>query len=92
MPPTRRVGGKACLSRVLTNILSVPEYETESPCTGNLGYNCDMTKKHFIALAVITRSISNEQTRTYVAHQQADYFATVNPNFDSARYLSACGV
>lgn len=57
-----------------------------------LYYDVPMTKKHFIAVAAITASISNDQTRKFVAEQQADYFATQNPLFSRAKYLSACGV
>lgn len=51
-----------------------------------------MTRKHFQALAAITASISNPTTRAFVANGQADYFETVNPNFDRDRYLAAAGV
>lgn len=51
-----------------------------------------MTKKHFEALARITASISNDSTRAMVAVDQADYFASINPNFDRTRYLTACNV
>lgn len=51
-----------------------------------------MTKKHFEAMARITASISNDDTRLFVAAQQADYFANINPRFDRNRFLAACGV
>lgn len=51
-----------------------------------------MTRKHFEALAAITKSISNETTRKFVAAEQADYFASQNPHFDRQRFLAACGV
>jgi hypothetical protein len=51
-----------------------------------------MTRKHFEAIAAITASISNDETRAFVARQQASYFAGINPNFDRARYLTACNV
>ena len=51
-----------------------------------------MTKKHFEALARITASISSDSTRAMVAVDQATYFASVNPNFDTTRYLTACNV
>ena len=49
-----------------------------------------MTRKHFEAMARITATISNDDTRLFVAAQQADYFATQNGNFDRQRYLRAC--
>jgi hypothetical protein len=51
-----------------------------------------MTKRHFIALAAINATISNPTTRAFVASEQADYFATINPNFDRERFLAASGV
>jgi hypothetical protein len=51
-----------------------------------------MTRKHFEAMAAITAKISNDQTRSFVAHAQADYFATVNPLFDRQKFLTACGL
>lgn len=51
-----------------------------------------MTMKHFEALARITASISNDSTRAMVAVDQATYFASINPNFDTTRYLTACNV
>jgi hypothetical protein len=51
-----------------------------------------VTKKHFIAMAAITATISNNQTRKFVANQQADFFKSVNPNFNRATYLAACNV
>lgn len=51
-----------------------------------------MTRKHFEAIARITASISNDLTRSFVAHEQADYFANINPRFDRNKFLAACGV
>lgn len=51
-----------------------------------------MTRKHFEAIARITSMISNETTRAMIACEQADYFASQNPNFDRTRYLKACNV
>ena len=55
-------------------------------------YTRDMTKTHFIEMAAITASISNYETRKFVADQQVAYFATINPNFNSKMYLTACNV
>jgi len=49
-----------------------------------------MTKRHFIKIAAITARISNDLTRSFVAHEQADLFAQFNDNFDRATYLRAC--
>jgi hypothetical protein len=51
-----------------------------------------MTKTHLIAMAAITASISNPDTRKFVASEQADYFASINPLFDRTVYMKACGL
>lgn len=54
-----------------------------------------MTKKHFTAIAHIIDSvqvgsgIEAERLRKQVARDMADYFQTVNPNFDRQRFLIA---
>ena len=51
-----------------------------------------MTKRHFEAIAaIIAFNVSNPVTRQTLADQLSGYFATVNPNFDRQRFLSACG-
>lgn len=51
-----------------------------------------MTRRHFEAIAAITASISNDETRRMVATKQADYLATTNDLFDRSRFLTACGI
>ena len=57
-----------------------------------------MTKKHFIAIAAILADhhpVQGEAVDIAFADtvtDLADYFGTVNPNFDRQRFLSACGM
>lgn len=59
-----------------------------------------MTRKHFEAIAATFRGLMQNTTIPHesrvtlysLAHTQADYFATVNENFDRERFLKACGV
>lgn len=51
-----------------------------------------MTRKHFEKIAAITARISNDLTRSFVAHEQADLFAQFNEHFDREKYLTACNV
>ena len=59
-----------------------------------------MTKKHFETIAAIIRRLSTiavpdesgQGMLSAVAVDLADYFATVNPNFDRERFLKACGL
>lgn len=61
-----------------------------------------MTKKHFTAIASIMKKNAKKYKIEYSTHaelihnancnQLADYFATVNPKFDSERFLAACGI
>ena len=58
-----------------------------------------MTKRHFEAIAAIIRRLSTihvpdengQGMLLTVTNDLADYFATVNSNFDRQRFLSACG-
>jgi len=58
-----------------------------------------MTRKHFEAIAatfaerMANPTVPSEarQALIAVAHSQADYFATINPNFDRKHFLTACG-
>lgn len=57
-----------------------------------------MSKKHFNAIAStiranVERSNDAERFRLRVlASELADQFAGFNPNFDRARFITACGV
>lgn len=65
-----------------------------------------MTRKHFIAIADRFRDIfdgnSPNSNANFIAgyargiedaaNEMADYFETVNPNFDRQRFLTACGM
>lgn len=59
-----------------------------------------MTRKHFEAIAKIFHTqITNptvpaeaRQALYANANMQADYFVTVNPLFDRAKFLTACGM
>lgn len=57
-----------------------------------------MTKQHFEAIAAIladhipVQGEAADITYADTVHDLADYFATVNPNFDRAQFLSACGM
>lgn len=58
-----------------------------------------MSKKHFIAIAAgwadIIKNCRDEDILVWLkiaVANQADYFQTVNPNFDRDRFLVACGV
>ena len=58
-----------------------------------------MTKKDFEAIAAIIRRLSTihvpdengQGMLLTVTNDLAEYFATVNPNFDRAKFLKACG-
>lgn len=49
-----------------------------------------MTKKHFEAIAKFLNENKTlvKRQRTNLARQMADYFQTVNPAFDRARFLA----
>jgi hypothetical protein len=51
-----------------------------------------MSKKVFIETANIVRDIREASDRHKTAHRFADYFSGQNPQFDRARFLTACGV
>jgi len=51
-----------------------------------------MTRKHFVEIARITRTIADPAERRHIAEQQAAYFAEINPAFNRRVYLTACGV
>lgn len=63
-----------------------------------------MTRKHFEALAALLKNanlaVVNEDGAPQAAdivvadlcHDMADYFKSENPNFDSDRFLTACGL
>lgn len=52
-----------------------------------------ITRKHFIAIANIVKTKGYDPyTRDCIAKGLADEFATINPNFDRDRFLTACGV
>lgn len=50
-----------------------------------------MTKKHFTAIAKILNEnkFLIKRQRTNLVREMADYFQTVNPSFDRARFLAA---
>lgn len=61
-----------------------------------------MTKKHFEAIAaILARSASVEgwhpsvkgepRVTVHIASHLADYFATINPNFNYAQFMRAAG-
>lgn len=50
-----------------------------------------MTKKDFVAIARAIAAIGNMIDRQNAAHAIADHAASVNPRFDRARFLAACG-
>lgn len=50
-----------------------------------------MTKRDFIAIARAIAAIGNMIDRQNAAHAIADHAASVNPRFDRARFLAACG-
>lgn len=66
-----------------------------------MGHTRDMTKKDFEAIAAIfNRQVTNPTINCLSdamvalysnAAMHADYFASVNPRFDRARFMKACG-
>jgi hypothetical protein len=53
-----------------------------------------VTKKHFKAIAEVLRpdhgeDVAADDKRRQIAERLADYFKTVNPAFDRARFLAA---
>lgn len=54
-----------------------------------VGYCLLMTKKHFEAIAAIIRD--SEVSPHLIARDFADYFQSINPNFDRDKFLAACG-
>lgn len=62
-----------------------------------------MTKKHFEAIArIVSKYIDPDAAAGYddgvsagasfVAEEMADYFEIINPNFNRAQFLTACGI
>jgi hypothetical protein len=51
-----------------------------------------MTKKHFIAMAKEIAQMSDRKSARVAAEAFAQVAQTVNPRFDQARFLTACGV
>jgi hypothetical protein len=51
-----------------------------------------MTKKHFVAMAKEIAQMPNMAERLTVAIAFCKVAAMVNPRFDQARFLTACGV
>jgi hypothetical protein len=49
-----------------------------------------MSRKHFVKIAAAVAEISNEAERREVALTCCAAFQLVNPNFNRARFLSAC--
>lgn len=49
-----------------------------------------MTKKHFEAIADIMKRYSHHPD--WIPTKLAEYFATINQNFDHYRFLKACGI
>lgn len=45
-----------------------------------------MTKKHFTTIAAIVKDNHHED----IPYALADYFQTINANFDRARFIEAC--
>ena len=62
-----------------------------------------LSRKHYCAVAAILKDsattefaavfpVSAEEMRGTIISNMADYFASDNPNFDRARFLTACKV
>lgn len=51
-----------------------------------------LTRKHFEALAVEIRQIPDKVAREQAAYAVARACRQLNPHFDMARFLAACGV
>lgn len=63
-----------------------------------------MTKKHFEAIAAMLASYSHydmssiefdmghNHAHDAIANSMADYFETINPNFNREQFLTACGL
>lgn len=51
-----------------------------------------MSKKHFEALAKRIAQIADLEARRQAAEAVADVAATMNGQFDRARFLAACGL
>lgn len=64
-----------------------------------VGYGYLMTRKHFEAIAATNKARVEHYSTTErdriilytLIVEQADVFATFNPNFDRDRFLTACG-
>ena len=51
-----------------------------------------MTKKHFIAMAQEISQMPDRKSAKIAAEAFAQVARSVNPRFDSGRFLTACGV
>jgi hypothetical protein len=51
-----------------------------------------MTKKHFIAMAKEIAQMADRKSARIAAEAFAQVARSVNPRFDQAKFLTACGV
>jgi hypothetical protein len=54
-----------------------------------------MTRKHYVAIALIIKQARSQPTKinlTWAAQQLAYLFEQDNPRFDRDRFLTACGI
>ena len=51
-----------------------------------------MTRKHFILVAEIIKRIESLDERRKMAEFNAGRFANLNPRFNKAKFLAACGL
>ena len=51
-----------------------------------------LTKKHFIAIADILRTVEGNATKRRLIGMFNDMFKQENPNYDAEKFLSACYV
>jgi hypothetical protein len=51
-----------------------------------------MTRKHFKAMAAQIATMANREDAKLTANVLADQCKMVNPRFDRARFMTACGL
>ena len=57
----------------------------------NLVKGNDMTRKHFELVAEVMKSYLGSESHIYICRSLASEFAEINPRFNRAKFMQACG-
>ena len=57
----------------------------------NLVKGNDMTRKHFQLVADVMKAYVGSDDHVHICRSLASEFAEINPNFDNAKFMQACG-